>query len=405
MLELLTGIVIVLVAVFVIRRLLGIDRGRWLITVGAVIAGEAAATAILSAVYGGVSHVPAAGIVAGWALVTIFAMLVVVLVELLTGSRTRTRFSGVPRPIRQLRSMARRSLRYFEVARIVVHRGLLRPGDGADGDMGGSRLGRSLRLTFEDAGGLFVKLGQAMAQQPQLVTQPVAAELAFLHDSATPADPVAARAVIAEELGPPEEVFAQISSVPLGAASIGQTYSARLPDERDVVITVQRPGVAESIECDLDILAVSPVGYTAGRSGLDRSGCGSSSPALTSEPGRSWISGSRATADGQHVAHYVTRIRSACRLSSTASPRLGCWCRNAPPAGVSARRERLMAGIPSAASSRRTHYSDSCCGRCWLATYFTRTRILETYLSARTAVLSSSTSEPSADLTRTNGPG
>jgi hypothetical protein len=111
MLELLTGIVIVLVAVFVIRRLLGIDRGRWLITVGAVIAGEAAATAILSAVYGGVTHVPAAGIVAGWALVTIFAMLVVVLVELLTGPRTRTRFSGVPRPIRQLRLMARRSLR------------------------------------------------------------------------------------------------------------------------------------------------------------------------------------------------------------------------------------------------------------------------------------------------------
>ena len=254
MLELLTGIVIILVAVFVVRRLLGIDRGRWLITVGAVFAGEAAATAILSAVYGGVSQVPAAGLAAGWALVTIFAMLVVVLVELLTGPRARGRLRGVPRPIRQLRLMARRSSRYFEVARIVVRRGLLRPGGGADGELGGSRLGRSLRLTFEDAGGLFVKLGQAMAQQPQLVTQPVAAELASLHDSVTPADPAAARAVITEELGPPEEVFAQLSSVPLGAASIGQTYPARLPDERDVVIKVQRPGVAESIECDLDIL-------------------------------------------------------------------------------------------------------------------------------------------------------
>jgi len=254
MLELLTGIVVILVAVFVVRRLLGIDRGRWLITVGAVLAGEAAATAIVTAVYGGVSEVPAAGLVAGWALVTIFAMLVVVLVELLTGSRARGRLRGVPRPIRQLRLMTRRSLRYFEVARIVLRRGLLRPGGGADGELGGSRLGRSLRLTFEDAGGLFVKLGQAMAQQPQLVTQPVAAELASLHDSATPADPAAARAVITEELGPPEEVFAQISSVPLGAASIGQTYPARLPDERDVVIKVQRPGVAESIECDLDIL-------------------------------------------------------------------------------------------------------------------------------------------------------
>lgn len=254
MLELLTGIVIILVAVFVIRRLLGIDRGRWLITVGAVFAGEVAATAILGALYGGVDHVPAAGYVVGWAMVTIFAMLVVVLVELLSGPRRRGGLRGVPRPIKQLRSMIRRSLRYVEVASIVLRRGLLRPGGGADGDMGGSRLGRSLRLTFEDAGGLFVKLGQAMAQQPQLVTPPVAAELAFLHDSATPADPAAARAVITEELGPPENVFAEISSVPLGAASIGQTYSARLPDERDVVIKVQRPGVAESIECDLDIL-------------------------------------------------------------------------------------------------------------------------------------------------------
>lgn len=254
MLELLTGIVIILVAVFVIRRLLGIDRGRWLITVGAVFAGEVAATAILGALYGGVDHVPAAGYVVGWAMVTIFAMLVVVLVELLSGPRRRGGLRGVPRPIKQLRLMVRRGLRYVEVASIVLRRGLLRPGGGADGDMGGSRLGRSLRLTFEDAGGLFVKLGQAMAQQPQLVTPPVAAELAFLHDSATPADPAAARAVITEELGPPEGVFAEISSVPLGAASIGQTYAARLPDDRDVVIKVQRPGVAESIECDLDIL-------------------------------------------------------------------------------------------------------------------------------------------------------
>jgi hypothetical protein len=84
-----------LVAVFVIRRLLGIDRGRWLITVGAVLAGEAAATAIVSAVYGGVSEVPAAGIVAGWALVTVFAMLVVVLVELEEGTRIVSNLSDV----------------------------------------------------------------------------------------------------------------------------------------------------------------------------------------------------------------------------------------------------------------------------------------------------------------------
>jgi ubiquinone biosynthesis protein len=86
------------------------------------------------------------------------------------------------------------------------------------------------------------------------VTRPVAVELASLHDSAAPADPDAARAVISEELGPVDEVFEDISSTPLGAASIGQTYLARLLDRREVVVKVQRPGVAESIDCDLDIL-------------------------------------------------------------------------------------------------------------------------------------------------------
>ena len=252
--DVLIGILIIAVAAFVVRRLLGIDRGRWLVTIGAVIVGEAAATPIISALYGGLTSVPAQGIVVAWAMVTIVAMLVVVLAELLTSTRFQSSRRGIPRPFRQLRLLTQRALRYIEVARIVLKRGLLRPGNDADAEMRGSRLGRSLRLTFEDAGGLFVKLGQAMAQQPQLVTRPVAVELASLHDSAAPADPDAARAVISEELGPVDEVFEDISSTPLGAASIGQTYLARLLDRREVVVKVQRPGVAESIECDLDIL-------------------------------------------------------------------------------------------------------------------------------------------------------
>jgi ubiquinone biosynthesis protein len=119
----------------------------------------------------------------------------------------------------------------------------------------GSRLGRSLSATFEEAGGLFVKLGQAMAAQPYLVTRAVAAELARLQDRAAPADPTAARAVVEEDLGPPEDVFAELSPDPIGSASIAQTYVARLRSGREVVVKVQRPGVRESIEQDLDILA------------------------------------------------------------------------------------------------------------------------------------------------------
>jgi hypothetical protein len=130
MVDVLIGILIIVVAAFVVRRLLGIDRGRWLVTIGAVIVGEAAATPIVSALYGGLTSVPAQGIVVAWALVTIFAMLVVVLAELLTSTRFQSSRRGIPRPFRQLRLLTQRALRYIEVARIVIKRGLLRPGPG-----------------------------------------------------------------------------------------------------------------------------------------------------------------------------------------------------------------------------------------------------------------------------------
>lgn len=93
-----------------------------------------------------------------------------------------------------------------------------------------------------------------MAAQPHVVTRAVAAELARLQDQAAPADPVAARAVIQEELGPPEEIFDELSTDPIGSASIAQTYVGRLRSGHEVVVKVQRPGVRESVEQDLDIL-------------------------------------------------------------------------------------------------------------------------------------------------------
>src|SRR4029453_13033683 len=240
------------VATIVLRRLAGIRRGRWLATLAALLVANAAAIEILRIVYGSPRDVPGRALFGAWALLTIFALLGVLAVELLSRRRVWRQRGGVPHPIRGARSLVGRILRYLEVGRIWVHRGLLH--SGADGEIAGSRLGRSLRMSFEDAGGLFVKLGQAMAQQPQLVTPAVAAELAPLQEDATPADLEAARSVIAEDLGPPDEVFAEFGSEPLGSASIAQTYLARLRDGREVVVKVQRPGVAEAIERDLDIL-------------------------------------------------------------------------------------------------------------------------------------------------------
>jgi ubiquinone biosynthesis protein len=253
MLEYILGFLVLIGAVVVVRRLVGIDRGRWVTTLAAVIVAQVAVTEIVSLVYGSVTDVPIRAVVGVYALVTIFAVLGILLVELVARRERRRRSAlRVPHPIRATRAMARRALRYISVSRIWVHRGLVHADH--DGEIAGSRLGRSLRRSFEDAGGLFIKLGQAMAQQPQLVTVPVAAELAQLQEAAAPANLDAARAVITADLGAPEEVFAEFDSTPLGSASIAQTYPARLHDGREVVVKVQRPGVAESIEGDLDIL-------------------------------------------------------------------------------------------------------------------------------------------------------
>jgi ubiquinone biosynthesis protein len=230
----LLGFLIVIAAVIVLRRLVGIRRGRWLATLFAVLVGEAAAAEILRLIYGPLADVPSRALFGTWALVIVFAVLVVLLVELLSRPDRRRRRRGIPHPVRGTRAMAHRIVRYTQVGIISIHRGLVHTGDGAE--ISGSRLGRSLRMSFEDAGGLFVKLGQAMAQQPQLVTPTVAAELASLQEGAASADLDAARAVITADIGVPEEVFAEFASTPLGAASIAQTYLARLRDGQEVVV-------------------------------------------------------------------------------------------------------------------------------------------------------------------------
>src|SRR2546429_3832929 len=78
------------------------------------------------------------------------------------------------------------------------------------------------------------------------------AALASLQDDAEPMEPVLVAAVIESELGrPPEELFAEFSSDPIAAASIGQVHTARLHDGTEVAVKVQYPGVADAIRDDL----------------------------------------------------------------------------------------------------------------------------------------------------------
>ena len=112
-----------------------------------------------------------------------------------------------------------------------------------------------IRHALERLGPAFVKMGQLLATRRDLVTPDLAAELSKLQDDVPTLPWEEMRARVEAELGGPvEELFATFDEEPLAAASIGQVYRATLQDGTPVAVKVQRPGVTETMEIDLEIL-------------------------------------------------------------------------------------------------------------------------------------------------------
>jgi ubiquinone biosynthesis protein len=174
-------------------------------------------------------------------------------------ARAQTGLTSVPRPVRSARRRAARVHRYAQITRIAAHYGLgkqLGMGEGVD-DPAETRVpvARRLRLALEECGGMFVKLGQVLSTRPDLVSAPVADELSNLQDHVRPAAEDEVRELLDDELrGAVDEVFAEFEWQPVAAASIGQAYRAELPSGERVIVKVQRPHIAESVERDLDVL-------------------------------------------------------------------------------------------------------------------------------------------------------
>jgi hypothetical protein len=80
-------------------------------TLFAVLVGELAAGEILQLIYGSLADVPTRAALGAWALVTVFAVLCVLLVELLSRPDRRRARAGLPHPIRATRSLLRRIVR------------------------------------------------------------------------------------------------------------------------------------------------------------------------------------------------------------------------------------------------------------------------------------------------------
>ncbi len=119
-----------------------------------------------------------------------------------------------------------------------------------------SRVGQRLRLSFEELGPSFVKLGQLLATREDLLDPALIRELKKLQDRVRTIPFEDARAAIQETLGRPiGEVFREIEERPIGTASIGVVYRATLLNGERVVVKVRRPGIEQILRTDFEIVS------------------------------------------------------------------------------------------------------------------------------------------------------
>jgi ubiquinone biosynthesis protein len=252
----------VLVLASLVGRLLGVRRS-WTATLLSGVLGWVGGVA-LSLAIASQRNEPDTGFTRNvWLFSTLGVMSASVWIELLakpgTLARAQTGLTTIPHPIKAVKRRGRRVSRYAQITRIAIRNGL-GPSLGLgrhseDGEVRQVPFARRLRHSLEECGGMFVKMGQVASTRSDLVSPAVAEELTHLQDHVAPAPPDGLRELLEEELDAPvDEVFAEFDWKPLAAASIGQAHKARLHGGQQVIVKVQRPGIADSVNRDLEVL-------------------------------------------------------------------------------------------------------------------------------------------------------
>ncbi len=112
-----------------------------------------------------------------------------------------------------------------------------------------------LANALEELGPSWIKLGQLMSTRPDLLPANYIAALSRLQDTVSPVPGEKVLAIIQSELGAPvDELFAAFDREPLATASLAQVHRAVLHDGTEVAVKVQRPGVRQRIEIDLEVM-------------------------------------------------------------------------------------------------------------------------------------------------------
>lgn len=176
--------------------------------------------------------------------------------------RVQDRLATVPHPLRSFQRWAARERRYRHITWLAARHGLVpwllggrRGKTEAEPPVETPHMIHNLRLALEEAGGVFVKLGQVLSTRSDLLSEAMLTELASLQDAVAPAPRTEIEPLLRAELGAdPTRLFAEFSWEPVAAASIAQVYRGRLVSGEEVAVKVQRPDIKTLMEGDLDIL-------------------------------------------------------------------------------------------------------------------------------------------------------
>src|SRR4029453_13659784 len=113
-------------------------------------------------------------------------------------------------------------------------------------------IARRYRSLATEMGGVLIKLGQFLSTRVDILPLEITRELSGLQDEVPPERFADIARQIEEDFGRPlSEIFPWIAPETIGAASLAQVHRARLPDGKEVVVKVLRPGIDVLVETDL----------------------------------------------------------------------------------------------------------------------------------------------------------